>query len=267
MNNTHDSHTQTAFNHTTHTQTDFEQTGFAFENENLYTSIVTSIQNILADIKHSYTTTADNLVDEIWVTGSQKQVNDALNQFVVQNVDMVLELCLELFDDYLRLYCTADVLGMHLSVASNFKLTEARLDRHVQRFAFEQISNTDIITLHSKSWWKTPAIKFAVSAYRTLLRKDPLPFLLSLSPKLKGKPFIEYKGNVIYLEIGRWLPDDIKDYLKKAQVNHCVVKKEQLILKVQPNFSDILSFGDPNSPIITEKDNPNRADDADDKET
>lgn len=246
-----------------HTQAEFEQTGFAFENENLLDSITASIQNTLTSIKQSYTNAAGDLIDEIYVTGSQEQVNDALNEFVVQNVDMVLDLHLELLDGFLRLYCTADLLDMHLSVACNFKLTEARLDRHVQRFAFEQISNTDIIALHSKSWWKTPAIYFAISAYRTLLRKDPLPFLLSLSPKLKGKPFIEYKGNIIYLEIGRWLPDDIKGYLKKAQVNHGVVKKEQIVLKVQPNFGDILSFGDSNSPIITEKDNPNKADDKD----
>lgn len=258
MNNTYDSRTQADFSDE---PAGFEQTGFAFENENLFDNITTSIQNALTNIKHSYTHTAGDLIDEIYVTGSQEQINDALNQFVVQNVGMVLDLHLELFDGFLRLYCTADVLDMHLSVACNFKLTEARLDRHVQRFAFEQISDTDIITLHSKSWWKTPAIKFAVPAYRTLLRKDPLPFLLSLSPKLKGKPFIEYKGNVIYLEIGRWLPDDIKGYLKKAQVNHAIVKKEQLVLKVQPNFGDILSLGDPNSPIITEKDNPNKAGD------
>ncbi len=240
-------------------ETDSKETAFYFDNDNLMESVVAGIQNTLGNLKHSYATTAGNLVDEIWVTGSQAQINNALNRFVVKNVGMVLELRLELFDGFLRLYCTADILGMHLSVASNFKLTQARLDRHVQQFAFEQISNTDIITLHSKSWWKTPAIKFTISAYRTLLKKDPLPFLLSLSPKLKGKPFIEYKGNVIYLEIGRWLPDDIKNYLKKAQVNHAIVKKEQLILKVQPNFGDILSFGDPNADVITEKDNPNQS--------
>lgn len=228
-----------------------------FNNDNLLENVFLSIQSTLSSVKHSYTTTAGDLVDEILITGSQAQINDALNQFVVKNVGMILELRLDLLDDFLRLYCTADLLGMHLSVASNFKLTEIRLDRHVQRVVFEQISDTDILTLHSKSWWKTPSIKFAVNAYRTLLKKDPLPFLLSLSPKLKGRPFIEYKGNIIYLEIGRWLPADIKKYLKKVQINHATIEHEQLILKAQPNFSEILSFGDPNADIITEKDNPN----------
>lgn len=200
-----------------HTQAEFEQTGFAFENENLLDSITASIQNTLTSIKQSYTNTAGDLIDEIYVTGSQEQVNDALNEYVVQNVDMVLDLHLELLDGFLRLYCTADLLDMHLSVACNFKLTEARLDRHVQRFAFEQISNTDIIALHSKSWWKTPAIYFAISAYRTLLRKDPLPFLLSLSPKLKANPLLSTKATSSIWKSGVGFLMTSKAILKKLR--------------------------------------------------
>lgn len=221
-------------------------------------NIFASWQNTLGNIKHSYATTADAWIDEILVTLSQEQVNQALRDFVVKNVGLLLQLRLELYDGYLRLFCTADFLGMHLSVASNFRLTHIRLDRHVQRLAFEQISPTEILTLHTKAWYKAPAIRFAIGAYRTLLKKDPLPFLLTLSPKLRGLPFVEYKDNIIYLEIGRWLPDNIKNYLKKAQVNSGTPKKEQLILNLQPNFADILSFGDPNADIITKKDNPNK---------
>lgn len=223
----------------------------------LLESLFTSWQSTLGSIKHSYATTADSLIDEILVTMSESQINDALRNFVVKNVGLLLELRLEVYDGYLRLYCTADLLGMYLSVASDFKLTQIRLDRHLQRLVMEQISPTDILTLHTKAWYKAPVIRGAIWAYKLLLKKDPLPFLLSLSPKLKGKPFVEYKDNIIYLEIGRWLPDDIKNYLKKAQINSGILKKEQLLLKVQPNFADILSFGDPNADIITEKDNPN----------
>lgn len=220
-------------------------------------NIFASWQSTFGNIKHSYATTADTWVDEILTSLSQEQINDALYRFVVKNVGLLLELRLELYDDYLYLYCTANLLGMHLSVASNFKLIQIRLDRHVQRLVLEQISPTEILTLHTKTWYKAPAIKFAIKAYKQIFKKDPLPFLLSLSPKLRGLPFIEYKGNIIYLEIGRWLPDSLKNYLKKAQINSGETKTEQLILKVQPNFADILSFGDPNADIISEKDNPN----------
>ena len=40
-------------------------------------------------------------------------------------------------------------------------------------------------------------------------------------------------------------------------MNRGVVKPEQLLLQVQPNFVEILSFGDPNADIITQADNPN----------
>lgn len=239
------------------TKTTFDSTydtGTASLIENLFLGW----QSTLGNIKHSYATTADTLVDEILATLSQEQLNDALNTYVVKNVGLLLALRLELFDGYLRLSCSANFLGLYLSVAANFKLTQVRADRHIQRLVFEQISDTQIFELHANSWWKVPAIKSAIWAYRTLLKKDPLPFLLSLSPKLKGKPFIEYKGRFIYLDVGRWLPDGIKSYLKKAQVNSGIIEHEQLLLKVQPNFADILSFGDPNAPVITEADNPNR---------
>lgn len=226
-------------------------------------------QSTLANIKHSYATTTDNLSDEILVMVSQTQLNDALQQYVVKNVGLLLDLKVELLDDYLRLYCTANFLGMHFSVASNFRLTQIRADKFTQIVVFEQLSDTEILDLHTKSWWKKPAIKSVIRMYRRFLNKDPLPFLLSLSPKLKGKPFIEYKGNFIYLEIGRWLTAEIqpnkflpkerlKDYFKKVQINHAYVQKEKLLLKAQPIFSEIFSLGDPNADIITEKDNPNK---------
>lgn len=227
----------------------------------LIEGLFASWQQTLGNIKHSYAMTADALVDEILITINQQQINEALNRFVVQNVGLLLQLRLELFDGYLRLYCTADVLGLHLSVASNFKLTQIRLDKHQQRLVFEQISQTDILDLHAKTWWKAPAIKFLIRQYRQILKKDPLPFLLSLSPKLKGMPFIEYKDNFIYLQIGRWFPKSFHERLKKIQVNRGIVKPEQLLLKVQPNFVEILSFGDPNADIITEADNPNHSSD------
>ena len=46
--------------------------------------------------------------------------------------------------------------------------------------------------------------------------------------------------------------------IKKVQINQGILAKEQLILRAEPNFGEILSLGDPNSPVITEKDNPNK---------
>lgn len=221
-------------------------------------------QQVFGNIKHGYIKAADSLVDEILITLSQKQVNDALYKFVTKNVKMLHNLKLDMHDNWLRLTCTVNIMGIFATVASNFQLVHLQLDRHTQRLVLRQISDTDIIELHTKQWYKAPAARIALGAYRLFLRKDPLPFILS-SIKIKGIPFTEHKGNVIYLDIGRWLKSNemIMTNLKKAQVNDGDLKPQQLLLKIQPNFGDILSFGDPNADIITEKDNPDKQDDQD----
>lgn len=229
-------------------------------NETLFANLLTGWQNQLNAIKHNYAKTTNNLNDEFFITVSESQINSALQQFVVKNVGMILALNLALHDDKMRLSCTANFLGLYLSVYADFRLIQIRMDKYIQHVVFEQISDTHIVDLHAKQWYKAIAIKRAISLYRTLFKKDPLPFLLSLSPKLRGKPFIEYKGNFIYLEIGRWFSDSIKSKIKKIQITHAQTLPEQLIIKAQPNFGEILSFGDPNADIITEKDNPDKAD-------
>lgn len=247
---------QTAHNEHTAQNNDYDELGTTL----LLDNVLLGWQQTLGNLKHSYASAADNFVDEILLTVSQTQINDALNQFVVKNVGLLHHLSLQIHDGYLRLSCTADVMGMFISVASDFRLVHLQVDRHTQRLVLQQISDTDIIELHAKKWFYPPAIRFAVSAYRRLLRKDPLPFILNLI-KIKGVPFVEYKGNVIYLEIGRWLGgiDHFQNTIRRAQVNNGELKPQQLLIKLQPNFGEILSFGDPNADIITHKDNPNKS--------
>lgn len=223
----------------------------------LLENLLFSWQQTLGNIKHSYATTADSLIDEFLLTISQAQINDALYQYVVRNVKMLHHLHLDLHEDYLRLTCTVDVMGIYATVASDFQLVQIQLNKHSQRLVLKQISPTDVLELHTRTWYQAPLARFAVGAYRALLRKDPLPFILS-SIKIKGVPFTEHKGNVIYLEIGRWLTkiDKFADIIRRVQVNHGILKDEQLLLRLQPNFGEILSFGDPNDDIITAKDKP-----------
>lgn len=229
-------------------------------NDTFFANLLNGWQNQLNTIKHNYAKTTNNLNDEFFITVSESQINSSLQQFVVKNVGMILALNLALHDDKMRLSCTANFLGLYLSVYADFHLVQIRADKYIQHVVFEQISDTHIVDLHSKQWYKAFAIRHFLKLYRALLKKDPLPFLLSLSPKLRGKPFIEYKGNFIYLEIGRWLPESMKSKLKKVQITHAQTHSEQLVIQAQPNFGEILSFGDPNADIITEKDNPNKAD-------
>ncbi|WP_323842862.1 hypothetical protein [Moraxella sp. Pampa] len=217
-------------------------------------------QQTLGNLKHSYANATSHLIDEISVPVSQKIINDSLDNFVVKNVDMLHHLRLDIHDGWLRLYATINIKGIFANVASNFELVHLQLDGHTQRLVLRQISDTDVLELHTKSWWQAPLAKFALRAYHVIFRKDPLPLILS-QIEIKGVPFTEHKGSIVYLELGRWLGkvDIIINTIKKIQINQGILEREQLILKAAPNFSEILSLGDPNTPIITEKDNPKQA--------
>lgn len=222
-------------------------------------SLLDAWQSLLTSLKHSYVTTADSLIDEVIIKISEEQINDALAKFVTANVGMILNLRVALHDDWLRLYCTVDFKGLFASVACNFRLVNIQINADVQRFVFEQLSDTEVIELHSRAWWQAPTAKTSVNLYRSLLRKDPLGFILN-KIIVKGEPFASYKGNLIYLDIHRYLAKQTKilNTLKKVQVNDGDTKTEKLLLKVQLNFAELLSFGDSGEDIITEKDNPAR---------
>lgn len=102
----------------------------------------------------------------------QSQINDALYTYVVKKVGMVHDLKLEIHKGWLRLSTTVNFM-IFASVASNFELVHLQLDRHTQRVVLRQISDTDVLELHSKSWWQAPLAKFVVNTYRTLLKKTP----------------------------------------------------------------------------------------------
>ncbi|MFA9485260.1 MULTISPECIES: hypothetical protein [unclassified Moraxella] len=233
-----------------------------FDGDRLIEDIFISWQQTLSNLKHTYANATSQFIDEIKIPISQNQINDALFTYVVKNVDMVHDLRLDVHDGWLRLYTTVHVQGIFASLASNFELVHLQLDKHTQRLVLRQTGDTDVLELHSKKWWQAPLAKFALNSYRAIFRKDPLPVILN-NIKIKQVPFVEYKGNIVYLEIGRWLKNSelVMNAIKKVQVNQGVLEKQQLSLYIEPNFAEILSFGDPNTPIITEQDNPNPDDD------
>lgn len=230
-----------------------------FNKKSLTESLLLAWQSVLASFKNGYVATADTLIDEVLVMLTEEQVNAALKRFVTDNVGMILELKMELHDDWLRLYCTVNVKGIFASVACNFRLVQAQLTADTQRFVFEQLSDTEILTLHSKKWWQAVAARLALKGYRQFYKKDPLPIILH-KITVKNEPFATYDNNIIHLDIHRYLAKQRKilNYLRKVQVNHGSTQAGKLILRTQPNFAEILSLGDSGEDIITEKDNPDR---------
>lgn len=202
-------------------------------------------------VKAGYEKAADSVDDEFSMPVSQEQVNDALNKFVTKNVKQILEIRVELHDDWFRLYCTIDVAGIYAEVASNFGLVHIQIDRDVQRFVFAQQTNTDVLKLRCESYLKRSGIKFVIWFYHSVLKKDPLGFILS---KINiARP----KDNIIYLDINRWLKRNKKiiNTLHKVQVNYALVEEQQLVLKTKVNVRDLLTNSSGEN-IITPDDEP-----------
>lgn len=217
-------------------------------------SLVSGYQNFIDHAKNLYEKVSDNDInDEYLLTVSQQQINDALERFVTKNVKAILELRVEIHEGWFRLFCTVNVMGIYAEVAGNFGLVQVQLDRHRQRFVFEQKGFTDVIKLRCESFLKLQGIKLAIWFFHKVLKKDPLGLVLE---KLK---LAYQKNNIIYLSIHRWLKNNkkIMNGLYKAQVNYGSLAPEQLILRSQINFDSLFASHD-EVQIITEDDAPNK---------
>lgn len=212
------------------------------------------LQNLRNFSQKSYENFETTIEQEFFIPANQKQLNQALERFVTNNVNAILDLHIELHDNWLRLYTSVKFKGIFANLAVNLSLVHVQFDRHHQRFVFGQLTNTDVLALHSDNFFKTKAIRFAVWFFHKVLKKDPLGLIL-------GKLNLTHqKEEILYLDIGRWLKKNkkIMDTLKKVQVNHGFLAEEQLIFKANANIGEILRFNSDNQ-VITEADNPDKS--------
>lgn len=204
--------------------------------------------------QHWYEKFEDFTAQEILAPVTERQINDALQQFVVKNVNAIMDLYLEVHDGWLRLYATVNYKGIFAKLAVNLTLVHIQLDRYRQRLVFGQISDTQVLSLYSDSYAKTKAIQTALWAFPKVLKQDPLGMILG---KLN---LVRQKEDILYLDIGRWLKKNkkIMSTLYKVQVNHGFLAEKQLVLKASVNLGDIINLGT-GEQLITEADNPNQS--------
>ena len=202
--------------------------------------------------QHWYERFEDFTAQEILAPVSEQQINDALQQFVVKNVQAIMDLYLEVHDGWLRLYATVNYKGIFAKLAVNLQLIHVQLDRYRQRFVFGQISDTQILSLYTDNYAKTKAIQATLWTFHHVLKKDPLGLIL-------GKiNLTRQKEEILYLDIGRWLQKNkkIMSTLRKVQVNHGFLAEKQLMLKASINLGEVINLGT-DTQLITEADNPN----------
>ena len=218
-------------------------------------------QQVMQRSQRWYEKLEDAAEQEFLIPATERQINEALQKFVVKNVNAIMDLSLELHDGWLRLYATVNIKGIFAKLAVNLSLVHVQLDRHRQRFVFSQLSDTDVIALYTDSYLKTKGVDIALWWFHKVIKKDPLGLIL-------GKINItRQKEDILYLDIGRWLKKNkkIMDTLRKVQVNHGFLAEQQLVLKANANIADALNIGT-GKQVITDADNPANAK-IDDSET
>lgn len=191
-------------------------------------------------VRSLYEKAEDFIEDERDVPLSEAMMNEQIKKFVTDNVEAIDEMRVELFDDWCRLYVKFHFsrwyMGLHAHLSTDLKLVQLQVDEDIQRFVFEQISDTRVIEAIFDKQWQRMGFTLFLWWYRNVLQKDPLGFILE---KLG---VVEVRHDLIYLDIHRWLvkSDRIMGYLRKMQINHAILRQGFFVLKANLKLDGIL---------------------------
>ncbi|MEG0340940.1 hypothetical protein ACK2M2_04600 [Acinetobacter sp. TY1] len=197
----------------------------------------TLLTNIANRIRQVYQKAEGFIEEEREFPVSQVFLNATFKRFVTDNVKILEDLHADLHDDWLRLYATINVKGMHLVLGVNLKLVQMEFNKDMQLIVFEQISNTEIIEARYPSIWMKMAVKCAVFFYHNFLHSDPL------GPILQKFNVIEVKDDLLHLDLNRWLGKNrsIMQTLNKVHVNHAELRETELVVVGNVNLAAVFS--------------------------
>lgn len=186
----------------------------------------TLISNISNRIRQVYQRAEGFIEDEREFPLSQVFLNATFQRFVTDNVAMLKDLHADLHDDWLRLYATLNVKGLHITLSVDLKLIQMELNKDTQLIVFEQISDTQVIEAKYKNIFQKIAVNCALFFYQKVLNKDPLGMILE---KLE---VIQVKDDLLHLDLNRWLGKNrsILETLAKVHVNHAVLREAELVV-------------------------------------
>ena len=197
----------------------------------------TLLTNIANRIRQVYQKAEGFIEEEREFPVSQVFLNATFKRFVTDNVKILEDLHADLHDDWLRLYATINVKGMHLVLGVNLKLVQMEFNKDMQLIVFEQISNTEIIEARYPSIWMKMAVKCAVFFYHNFLHSDPLGTIL------QKFNVIEVKDDLLHLDLNRWLGKNrsIMQTLNKVHVNHAELRETELVVVGNVNLAAVFS--------------------------
>ncbi|ENV31534.1 hypothetical protein [Acinetobacter gerneri] len=190
------------------------------------------ISKIANKISRLYQRAEDFIEEERDFSVSQIFLNATFKRYVTDNVGLLEDLHADLHDDWLRLYATINVKGLHATLSVDLKLIQMEMNKDMQLIVFEQISDTQVVEATFKNIWQKMAAKGFLFFYQKILRRDPLGMIL------EKFEVITVKDELLYLDLNRWLGKlkSVMDTLTKVHVNHAVLREAELIVSGNVNL-------------------------------
>lgn len=195
------------------------------------------LSKITRRIQRIYQKAGDFIEEEREFPISQVFLNATLQRFVTDNVEIIEDLHADLHDDWLRLYATLNVKGMHLVLAVDLKLIQMEFNKDMQLIVFEQISDTEVIEATYPNVFYKIGVNTALFFYQKILKKDPLGMILEKFNVLT------VKDELLHLDLNRWLGDkrSIMDTLNKVHINHAELRETELVVIGNVNLMALFS--------------------------
>ncbi|MDM1758259.1 MULTISPECIES: hypothetical protein [Acinetobacter] len=184
------------------------------------------LSKIAQRIQRIYQKAGDFIEEEREFPISQVFLNATFQRFVTDNVEILEDLHADLHNDWLRLYATLNVKGMHLVLGVDLKLIQMEFNKDMQLIVFEQISNTEVIEATYPNFFYKLGVNAALFFYQKILKKDPLGMILEKFNVLT------VKDELLHLDLNRWLGDkrSIMDTLNKVHINHAELRETELVV-------------------------------------
>ena len=209
----------------------------------------TLLSNIANRIRRVYQKAEDFIEEERDFPISQVFLNATFQRYVTNNVQILEDLHADLHDDWLRLYATINVKGMHFVLSVDLKLIQMEMNKDAQLIVFEQISNTQIIEATYPSTLYKMVVNAALFFYQKILKSDPLGMIL------EKFNVVSVKDELLYLDLNRWLGNkrSIMDTLNKVHINHAELRETELVVVGNVNLTAV--FRKFNSSSVNDWDN------------
>lgn len=197
----------------------------------------TLLSNIAKRIRQVYQKAEGFIEEEREFPVSQVFLNATFKRYVTDNVKILEDLHADLHDDWLRLYATINVKGMHLVLSVDLRLVQMEFNKDMQLIVFEQISDTQVIEASYPNIWHKLGVTWGLFFYQKVLKKDPLGMILEKFNVIK------VKDELLHLDLNRWLGKSrsIIDTLSKVHVNHAELRETELVVLGNVNLAALLS--------------------------